>query len=196
LGLGPHQITVNGRQTSPRKELKDVYSAVEEAKADVTGLWALQYMMDHAAEMGLEGVLKTGPDAERRLYRTFLASTFRTLRFGVTEAHGRGMALQVNYFLDKGAITIQPDGTFDVDLTKIKTAVRDLTRDLLTMEAVGDYEGAKEMLATLAVLRPPVQKALDRLQGVPTDIAPRFVTADSMVGKPTGKAGAKSAGRK
>ena len=56
-GLGPHQISVDGRQTNPRSELKELYSAIEEAKADVTGLWALQYMMDHAKELGLANTL-------------------------------------------------------------------------------------------------------------------------------------------
>ena len=108
-GLGPHQIQIAGRDTTPREELKELYSAVEEAKADVTGLWALQYMMDHAKEMGLEKVLPVGPAAERQLYTTFLASSFRTLRFGLSDAHGRGMAIQVNYLMGKGGFAVQPD---------------------------------------------------------------------------------------
>src|SRR5262249_30037603 len=148
-GIGPHQIQIAGRATSPRQELKEIYSAIEEAKADVTGLFMLQYLYDHG--------LDHGPGAERRLYTTFLASAFRSVRFGITEAHGRGMALQFNYLTDKGAFVAHPDGTFSVDETKIKGAVRDLAHDLLTIEAEGNYAKAKQMLDKLAVIRPPMQ---------------------------------------
>jgi hypothetical protein len=178
-GLGPHQITVEGRKTTPREELKELYSAIEEAKADVTGLFMLQYLM--ANDKG--GLVQGGVENERKLYTTFLASTFRTLRFGQREAHGRGMAVQVNYFLDKGAVSVRSDGTFAVDVAKMKTAVRDLTHDLLTIEATGDYAGAKQMLDTLGRVRPEFQKALDGLKDIPTDIEPIFVTAKELVGE-------------
>ena len=128
-GLGPHQITVDGKPTTPREQLKDLYSAIEEAKADVTGLFALQYMLDHAQAMGLADVLKPNRSSEKQLYTTYLASSFRTLRFGLNDAHGKGMAVQVNYLMDKGAFVIRPDDTFAVDYAKIKDAVRDLTHD-------------------------------------------------------------------
>ena len=88
---------VGGRATTVRQELKELNGPLEEAKADVSGLWALQYLMD-------KGVLDKRQ--ERAIYTTFLASTFRTLRFGLTDAHARGMALQVNNLLDHGAIHI------------------------------------------------------------------------------------------
>lgn len=181
-GLGPHQISIQGRETTPREELKDVYSAIEEAKADVTGLFALQYMMDHAKRLGLEGLLPSGPDAERQLYTTYLASSFRTLRFGLVDAHGKGMAVQFNTFLDTGAYVQNPDGTFRVDMTKIKDTVRDLDRELLTVEAEGDYAGAKKLLNDRGVMRPALQKALDGLRDIPVDIEPVFVTADQLDG--------------
>ena len=106
-GIGPHQIQVSGRATTPRQELKELYSAIEEAKADVTGLFMLQYLFDH----GMGG----GAAAEHRLYTTFLASAFRSLRFGLTDAHGKGMALQFNYLSDKGGFVRNADGTFAVD---------------------------------------------------------------------------------
>lgn len=123
-GIGPKQITVAGRATSPRQELKELYSALEEAKADVTGLFMLQHLYDH-------NLIQHGPAAERQLYTTFLASAFRSLRFGQKEAHGRGMAVQMNYLLEKGGFVQHPDGKFDVDFSKIKAAVRDLDHDLL-----------------------------------------------------------------
>jgi hypothetical protein len=179
-GLGPHEIKVDGRDTNPRKELKELYSAIEEAKADVTGLFALQYMMDHNKEMGLGSTLPSDDAAQRQLYVTFLASAFRSLRFGLNDAHGKGMAVQLNYLLDKGAFASHGDGTFSVDMTKIKDAVRDLDHDLLTIEAEGDYAGAKKMLDDLGVVRPVVKHVLDRLTAIPTDIEPIFVTAEEL----------------
>jgi len=166
-GIGPHQIQVNGRATSPRQEMKELYSALEEAKADVTGLFMLQYMMDHK-------LLPNASFNETQLYTTYLASAFRSLRFGVKEAHGKGMAMQVNYLMDKGAVISNPDGAFAVDFGKIKGAVRDLDHDLLTLEATGDYEGAKRMLESLGVLRPVLQRAFERLTDIPVDIEPVF----------------------
>jgi hypothetical protein len=164
-GIGPHQIQVAGRSTNARQELKELYSAIEEAKADITGLFMLQYLFDH----GMGGV-SGGPAAEHRLYTTFLASAFRSLRFGLTDAHGKGMALQFNYLSDKGGFVANADGTFAVNYTKIKPAVRDLTHDLLTLEAEGNYATARHMLDSLGVVRPGMQKALDSLKDIPTDI--------------------------
>ncbi len=179
-GLGPHQIKLDGRDTTPRAELKELYSAIEEAKADITGLFALQYMMDHAQEMNLSSVLPSDDAAQRQLYTTYLASMFRTLRFGLNDAHGKGMAIQFNYLMDKGAFSQQPDQTFRLDLAKFKQAVRDLDHDLLTLEAHGDYAGAKKLQDEMGIVRPVLKKALGRLQGIPTDIEPVFVTADEL----------------
>jgi hypothetical protein len=179
-GLGPHQIKVNGRDTTPREELKELYSAIEETKADITGLFALQYMMDHAKEMGMDKVLPSDEKAQRQLYTTYLASTFRSVRFGLSEAHGKGTAMQFNFLMDKGAFVKSADGTFAVDMTKIKSAVTELDHQLLTIEAQGDYAAAKEMLDKLGVMRPELQKTLDTLHDIPNDIAPIFVTADDL----------------
>jgi hypothetical protein len=167
-GLGPHNITVAGRQTTVRQELKETYSAIEEAKADISGLWALQYLADHKL---------IDAKIARTMYTTFLASAFRSIRFGVTEAHGLGVAVQLNTLVDRGAFKVRPDGTFTVDNAKIVDAVAGLTRDLMTLEASGDYAKAKDLLTRLGVVRPDVQKVLDRLSGVPVDIEPNFTTA-------------------
>jgi len=192
-GLGPHQIKVAGRDTTPRVELKELYSAIEEAKADVTGLFALQYMMDHAKEMGLaSAVLPADEAAQRQLYTTFLASAFRSLRFGLDDAHGKGMAVQFNFLMDQGAFVQRADGTFSVNMEKVKAAVDELDRKLLTLEAEGDYAGAKKMLDELGVVRPAVRKVLDRLQGIPTDIQPIFVTAEELAPIPKPEPAAKA----
>jgi hypothetical protein len=177
-GLGPHTTRKNGKESTPRQDLKETYSTIEEAKADITGLWALGYMMDKGL---LKDTLGQGSVAERKLYNTFLASAFRTLHFGLSSSHARGMAIQMNYLLDKGAFVANPDGTFSVDFKKIKQAVADLDREFLTIEATGDYEAAKAMMKKYVVIRPEVQKALDRLkQSVPNDIRPSFVTAAAL----------------
>ena len=168
-GLGPHNITVAGQETTVRKQLKELYSSIEEAKADMTGLWALQYMIDR-------GIIDKG--MERTLYTTYLASMFRSVRFGITEAHGRGVALQFNYLTDEGAIKFnEATGRFSVDHAKIKEGVTKLTHDLLTLEAEGSYDKAKAMLDKFAVIRPPMQQALDKLKNVPVDIEPVFPLA-------------------
>jgi hypothetical protein len=166
-GLGPHNITVDGRSTTVRQSLKDTYSTIEEAKADISGLWALQHLVDRG---------KLPASTAETMYTTFLASTFRSIRFGVTEAHGRGIAIQLNYLQDHGAFTVAPDGMFAVDASKIRGAVEGLTREIMLLQAHGDYAAAKAMTAR-ATVRPEVQKVLDRLTGVPVDIAPRFTTA-------------------
>lgn len=172
-GIGPHEITLDGKKTSVRLALKDLYSTIEEAKADSTGLFMLQYFFDH-------GIMQGGEANERKLYNTFLASSFRTLRFGIHEAHGRGMALQFNFLTDRGAFVERPDGAFEVNYAKVKGAVRDLTQRLLTIEAQGDYAAAKTLLDHLGILRPSVAAALARLKDIPVDIRPIFVTADEL----------------
>lgn len=177
-GLGPHATTQNGQPSTPRQDLKDAYSTIEEAKADVTGLWALTYMMDKGQ---LKASLGQGTAAERKLYNTYLASAFRTLHFGLTDSHARGMAIQMNYLLDKGAFVSHGDGTFSVDFAKIKGAVADLDREFLTIEATGDYARAQDLMKRYVVIRPDVQKALDKMKAVPNDIRPAFVTAAKLV---------------
>ncbi|MES2162479.1 MAG: hypothetical protein V4476_15075 [Pseudomonadota bacterium] len=179
-GLGPHITKNNGAESTPRQDLKEAYSTIEEAKADITGLYALAYMMDKGQ---LAGTLGQGAVAERKLYTTFLASAFRTLHFGLTDSHARGMAIQMNYILDKGGFISHGDGTFAVDYKKIKQAVIDLDREFLTIEATGDYARAKDMMAKYVVIRPDVQKALDKMKTVPNDIRPEFKTANTLLGK-------------
>jgi hypothetical protein len=171
-GLGPHSITVAGRATTVRQAMKEASSYLEEAKADISGLFALQHLID-------KGVLPRS--MEQTMYTTFLASCFRSIRFGVNEAHGKGVAIQLNYLLDQGGFVVKDDGTFGVNAEKIKDGVTALTRDIMTMQAEGDYAKAKELGDRLGVVRPPVKAALDKLADVPVDIEPRFTTAEQLV---------------
>ncbi|HEY4249447.1 MAG TPA: hypothetical protein VGM64_21675 [Lacunisphaera sp.] len=168
-GLGPQRIHVGGRDTTVRLELKELNGTLEEAKADISGLWALQYLMD-------KGVIEKSQ--EPAIYNTFLASSFRTLRFGLTEAHAKGMALQLNWLLDHGGVTVDADGRFAINPAKIKTAVTSLTTEIMTTQATGDYARAKALLARMVVIRPEVKHILDALNDVPVDIEPRFLNAE------------------
>ncbi|MBS0375303.1 MAG: hypothetical protein JSR73_12050 [Proteobacteria bacterium] len=170
-GLGPQTIHAGGRDTTPRAELKELYATLEEAKADAAGLWALQQLIDR-------GVLPKAD--ERAYYVTYLASMFRTLRFGVSDAHARGMALQLNFLLDARAVTVGADGRFAVDFTRVRQGVEGLARQLLMLEAEGDYGRAQAWMGQMSVLRPQTTKLLADLGGVPVDIRPRFVTAESL----------------
>jgi len=171
-GLGPHNISVGGRQTTVRQELKETYSYIEEAKADISALFALQYLID-------KGMMPKS--LEQTLYTTYLASAFRSIRFGLNEAHGRGIAVQLNSLLDAGAFVSRSDGTFAVNAPNVKDGVAALTRQILTIEAEGDYAKAKALGDRLGVLRPEVQRALDKLTAVPVDIEPRFATAEQLL---------------
>lgn len=168
-GLGPQAIKVGGRDTTVRLELKELNGTLEEAKADISGLWALQYLMD-------KGVLEKSQ--EPAIYTTFLASSFRTLRFGLTEAHAKGMALQLNWLLDQGGFTVDASGRFGVDFTKVKPGVARLTTEIMTIQATGDYPRAKALLDRMVVIRPEVKRVLDGLSDVPVDIEPKFLSAN------------------
>ena len=97
------------------------------------------------------------------MYTTFLASAFRSLRFGINEAHGRGKAIQLNYLLDNGGFKVNGDGTFTVDAARIRENVIGLTREMMTMQAAGDYAKARQLVDPLGVVRPPTQAVLDKL---------------------------------
>ena len=133
-------------------------------------MFALQFLID-------KGVFEKS--FEQKLYATYLAGIFRSVRFGINEAHGKGTALQCNYLTDQGAFQInETDGTFKVNLDKIKDGVRKLTGEIMTLQAEGNYDGAKKLLDTYGVVRPPMQKVFDKLTDVPVDIEPIFPVAE------------------
>ena len=171
-GLGPHTLTINGKQTTVRQQMKELGSALEEAKADISGLFALQYLID-------KGVV--AKSTEEPMYMTYLAGAFRSVRFGINEAHGKGMALQFNYLMDAGAFEHNPaTGKFRVNLGKIKDATQHLTGDIMTIQAEGSYEKARALLDKYVVMRPEMKAAIDRMTDIPIDIAPMFPLADRL----------------
>ena len=164
--LGPGSITVNGRKTTVDKELKEIGSGFEEAKADVMGAWNILYMMDR-------GVL---PAAEKPQIRaTYVAGLFRAMRFGVGEAHGQGAAMQYRYLRAKGALVWDaPAQRFRIDESKIDGAIRDLVADIVRLQGNGDYVGTKAFLAKWAVLDPEAEKVIGSMGHIPVDIRPIY----------------------
>jgi hypothetical protein len=166
-GLGPHQAPGGA---TVRQAMQEAGSALEEAKADISGLFALQRLVD-------KGVLDKS--LEGTMYVTFLASAFRSIRFGTSEAHGKGVALQLNMLLDEGAVRVAPDGTFAVVPEKAKAAVAKLTGDIMTLQASGDAGKARQLLERMGIVRPEVQRVLDKLPNVPVDINPIFKSVEA-----------------
>ncbi|MFH1942154.1 MAG: peptidase [bacterium] len=165
-GLGPGNIMVDGRETTVNRELKELYSTIEECKADVVGIYTTQFLID-------KNVFPK--QLEETLYTTFLGGMFRSVRFGIGEAHGGGVAIQLNYCLDKGAFLTDSNGLFSLDNRKIKQTIRDLASELLLIQANGDYEGAKAFIEKYRSIRPDIQAALENLKDVPVDIRPIFL---------------------
>ena len=159
-GLGIKN-TINERGTV-REALKDNASALEEGKADVLGL----YMVTQLHEQGeLEGDLKD-------YYTTFLASIFRSIRFGASSAHGKANMIRFSYFQEKGAFERTADGTYRVNYDRMRQAMNDLSRDILTLQGDGDYAGVAQLVSTRGVIDDPLQQDLDRLdaQNIPVDV--------------------------
>ncbi len=164
-GLGPGTITVDGKKTDVRLELKDVFSTIEEAKADVMGIYNILALMKKG-DMPKE--------LRRSLEPTYVAGLFRAARFGVEEAHGQGVVSQFNYLLEKGALTVDASAHFRVVSEKFPGAIRDLLHDILILQARGDYEGTKSFLAKYGRAGDSLKTALGRLQGVPVDVRPIY----------------------
>jgi hypothetical protein len=170
-GLGPGNITVDGRQTEVRVELKELYSTLEEAKADVMGIYDILALIE-AGEIPAE--------LRGTLEPTYVAGLFRSARFGVHEAHGRGVIAQFNYLLEKGALEVDDEGRFRAVSERFPEAIRDLLHDMLMLQAAGDYEGTARFLDTYGVASEALIAAIDRLDGVPVDIRPIYAQADEL----------------
>lgn len=176
-GIGPHTIQLpNGQTSTVRLELQELHSALEEAKADIVGLWALRFFVNE--DLLPKTLIKS-------MYVSFLAGCFRSVRFGLEEAHGKGQALQFNYLFEKGAFVLHHDGTFSVDFNKVEDAVECLSREILTIQAKGDKGAAKSLLLKQCVMTQPLKTALEKLElvKVPVDILPHFPIADEILSK-------------
>jgi hypothetical protein len=164
-GLGPGLIEVDGRQTEVRLELKDLDSALEEAKADVLGVYNIEALVRR-------GVM----DAEilDSLPWTYTAGMFRSTRFGVSEAHGLGVVIQTNYLLERGGVEITDQGRFRPIPERFFEALGDLAAEILMIQATGNYEGAARLVKRYGTVHPAMEAALITLADIPVDIDPSF----------------------
>ena len=168
-GLGPGFVTLpSGEKVEARIPLKNLYSAIEECKADVLGLWNIRYAQQHN--------LITSFD-EKQLYATYAGLMFRSMRFGVEEAHGRGTAVQWNWIRENGGVTPMADGKYTIDVEKFRNAVQSLATELLTIEATGDFNRANALLDKYGRSTPEMQGVIAKLNDIPVDIWPVFPAA-------------------
>jgi hypothetical protein len=164
-GIGPGQITIDGRDTEVRLELKELYSAFEEAKADVLGVYDIYALV-------AKGIME--PEILESLPWTYTAGIFRTTRFGVAEAHGLGMVFQTNFLLEKGAVEITEEGKFRPVPKLFEDTFRELAHELLMIQAEGDYEAALAFVEKYGAVNPAMVTAIDALTGIPVDIDPSY----------------------
>ncbi len=159
-GLGIKN-TINDRGTV-REALKDNASALEEGKADVLGLYMVTQLHDKGE---LEGDVK-------EYYTTFLASIFRSIRFGASSAHGKANMIRFSYFQEKGAFERTADGTYRVNYDQMRQAMNELSQEILTLQGDGDYEGVAQLVSTRGVISDQLQQDLDRLdkKNIPVDV--------------------------
>lgn len=167
-GLGPGIITFNGEKVDARIPLENLYSAIEECKADVLGLWNIRYAMKEKLLSSFD---------ERQLYATYTGLMFRSMRFGISEAHGRGVAVQWNWIRERGGIVPTANGTFTIDVPRFQEAVKTLSTELLTIEATGDFNRARALLDKYGVSNREIDGVIGRLEDIPVDIWPVFPAA-------------------
>ncbi len=165
-GVGPGLITKDGKKTEVKKELKETYSKIEECKADVLGMFNNILMIE-------KGVYPKGFDKE--IYTTFLAGIFRSVRFGISEAHGAGNAIIYNYLLEKGGYQYDENTQkVKVNFNKINESVKSLAELILTIQAKGDYKAAVDLVNKYGVETPSMKVLREKLATLPIDIKPIY----------------------
>jgi hypothetical protein len=170
-GLGPGRITVDGRQTEVRLELGNLYSTIEEAKADVMGVYDILALID-------KGVIPA--ELRASLEPTYLAGLFRAARFGLHEAHGQGVVAQFNYLAERGAVEVDGEGRYRVVSEAFPGAIRSLLHELLLLQATGDQEGTARFLDRYGRPDERLVAVIDQLEDVPSDIRPFYPQADTL----------------
>ena len=162
--LGPSFARRNGKQVDIREAIGPAYSGLEEAKADVVGMFGLKWLVDHGA---------MPKDRLEEYYASYVAGIFRTLRFGTGEAHGRAEMMEFNYLGEHGALAFA-SGRYTIDYGRMPGAFEQLAKELLTMEATGDRARAEAWFAKYDRMPPELKRALAATEGIPVDIRPVF----------------------
>jgi len=154
-----------------REAIGPAYSGLEEAKADVAGMFGLQWLMDHGA---------LPKEQAEGYYASYVAGIFRTLRFGTGEAHGRAEMMEFNYLLEKQALKRRADGRYVIDYAKIPAVLAQLAKELLQMEANGDRARAEGWFAKYDKMPADLKTALAGTGGIPVDVEPVFTFKDNV----------------
>jgi hypothetical protein len=163
-GLGPAYSRVGGKQVDIREAIGPIYSGLEEAKADIVGLYGLDLLMNRA-------VLPKSRAGD--YYASHVAGIFRTVRFGVAEAHARAEMMEFNYFLERGAITRDAkSGRYAIDFAKMPVAIASLAKELLEIEATGDRARAEAWFKKYGTMPDELRAALSKTGSVPVDVDP------------------------
>lgn len=162
--LGPAFTEVDGKKVEVRMALGASYSALEEAKADVMGAWNILFMIERG---------EFDKSFREQLLLSYFGGLFRSVRFGVSEAHGQGAALQINRYLEEGAATFS-EGRFTVDFDKLEASIQSLVHDICMAQHVGDKGAVDALFAKYGVMSPPMAEALGSLDGIPVDLSPVY----------------------
>ena len=164
-GLGPNFSRTSAGKVSIREAIGPIFSGLEEAKADVVGMYGLKWLVDH-------GVLPK--DKLEEYYASYVAGIFRTVRFGTAEAHGQAEMMEFNYLSERGAIERESSGRYAVNYAKISDAIADLAKELLETEATGDRVRAENWFKKYGNMSPELKTALQATADIPVDISPIF----------------------
>jgi hypothetical protein len=162
-GLGPAFARKDGKHIDIREAIGPAYSGLEEAKADVTGMFGLKWLVDHGA---------LPKERLEEYYASYVAGIFRTVRFGTAEAHGRAEMMEFNFLAEHGAVARDAGGRYAIDYAKMPEVLAALAKELLTIEATGDRARAEAWFAKYDKMPPELQSALQAAKDVPVDIDP------------------------
>jgi hypothetical protein len=162
-GLGPAFARKGGQHVDIREAIGPTFSGLEEAKADVTGMFGLKWLVDHGA---------LPKERLEEYYASYVAGIFRTVRFGTAEAHGRAEMMEFNYLEEKGAITRDASGRYVIDYAKMPDTLAALAKELLEIEATGDRARAEGWFNKYDKMPATLRSALDAASNVPVDIDP------------------------
>jgi hypothetical protein len=164
-GLGPAFARTASGKVDIRESIGPVFSGLEEAKADVAGLYGLKWLVEH-------DVLPKNKLEE--YYASYVAGIFRTVRFGVAEAHGQAEMMEFNYLSERGAIRRESSGRYAIDYERMPGAINDLAKELLEIEATGDRARVENWFKKYGTMPAELRASLNSAAAVPVDIDPLF----------------------
>ncbi|PYV99970.1 MAG: Zn-dependent hydrolase [Acidobacteria bacterium] len=164
-GLGPAFARAAAGKTDIREAIGPVFGGLEEAKADVVGMFGLKWLVDH-------DVLPK--EKLEEYYASYVGGIFRTVRFGAAEAHSQAELMEFNYLSERGAIQRESSGRYSIDYARMPQVLADLAKELLEIEATGDRERAERWFNKYTVMTPELQSSLKSAANTPVDIYPVF----------------------